>query len=75
MLVLITVLPSWTSPVAAVLPATWGARAVQEAVHGGPVWPSLGICVAISGLCLLLGTLSLTYVERRARAAATLALA
>jgi ABC-2 type transport system permease protein len=75
MLVPITVLPGWTGPLAAVLPTTWGARAVREAVSGGPVWPSLGICLAISAACLAFGALALSYVERRARAAATLALA
>jgi ABC-2 type transport system permease protein len=75
MLVPLTVLPTWTTPIAAVLPTTWGARALREATSGGPVWPSVGICLAISVLCLVLGAFSLTYVERRARAAATLALA
>lgn len=76
MLVPITVLPGWTTPLAAVLPTTWGARAVHEATTGsGPVWPSLGICLAISIACLALGAVSMSYVERRARAAATLALA
>jgi len=75
MLVPVTVLPPWTNPIAAVLPTTWGARAVREAVTGGPVWPSLGICLAISAGCLVLGAVSMSYVERRARAAATLALA
>lgn len=74
MLVPISVLPSWTAPIAAVLPTTWGARAVREATVGGPVWPSIGICLAISTLCLLLGAYCLTSFERRARAAATLAL-
>jgi ABC-2 type transport system permease protein len=75
MLVPITVLPGWTGPVAAVLPTTWGARALHEATTGGPVWPSVGVCLGISLACLILGGFSLTYVERRARAAATLALA
>lgn len=75
MLVPISVLPAWTSPIAAVLPTTWAARALRETISGGPVWPSLGICVAISGLCLVAGALCMSYVERRARAAATLALA
>ncbi|MGK5685043.1 ABC transporter permease [Actinoplanes sp. URMC 104] len=75
MLVPITVLPAWTTPVAAVLPTTWGARALREATGGGPVWPSVGICLGISLLFLALGGLALTHVERRARAAATLALA
>ncbi len=75
MLVPITVLPVWTTPIAAVLPTTWGARALREATSGGPVWPSVGICLGISLICLALGAVALTYVERRARAAATLALA
>lgn len=75
MLVPLTVLPGWTTPLATVLPTTWGARALREAVNGGPVWPSLGICLAISLGCLLLGAVALTYVERRARVTATLALA
>ncbi|MBU2669708.1 ABC transporter permease [Actinoplanes bogorensis] len=75
MLLPITVLPAWTSPIAAALPTTWGARALREATSGGPVWPSVGICLGVSLLCLVLGGLALTHVERRARAAATLALA
>lgn len=75
MLVPISVLPGWTGPIADALPTTWGARAVREAVTGGPVWPSLGLCLALSVACLGLGALALSYVERRARAAATLALA
>lgn len=75
MLVPITVLPAWTGPLAAVLPTTWGARAVHEAATGGPVWPAVAWCLGISLACAGLGALSMTYVERRARAAATLALA
>jgi ABC-2 type transport system permease protein len=74
MLVPLTVLPSWTGPVAAALPTTWGARALREATDGGPVWPSLGVCVAISMVFLGLGALTLGHVERRARVNATLAL-
>jgi ABC-2 type transport system permease protein len=75
MLVPITVLPAWTGPVAAALPTTWAARALREATGGGPVWPSAGLCVGIGLACATLGAITLTYVERRARAAATLALA
>ncbi|WP_285690037.1 ABC transporter permease [Actinoplanes sp. NBRC 103695] len=74
-LVPITVLPTWTTPLAAALPTTWAARALREATAGGPVWPSVGICAGISLICLALGAFALTHVERRARAAATLALA
>ena len=74
-LVPITVLPTWTTPLAAALPTTWAARALREATAGGPVWPSVAICAGISLICLALGAIALTHVERRARAAATLALA
>jgi ABC-2 type transport system permease protein len=74
-LVPITVLPAWTTPIAAALPTTWAARALREATGGGPVWPSVAICAGISLICLALGAIALTHVERRARAAATLALA
>lgn len=75
MLVPITVLPAWTGPLADILPTTWGARAVHEATSGGAVWPAVAWCLGISVACFALGALSMTYVERRARTAATLALA
>jgi ABC-2 type transport system permease protein len=76
MLVPITVLPGWTGPIGAALPTTWAARAVRESVTGaGPVWPSLAACLAISAVCLAAGAAVMSYVERRARANATLALA
>jgi ABC-2 type transport system permease protein len=75
MLLPLASLPAWTGPLAAALPTTWGARALREATSGGAVWPSLGLCAAISAICLGLGAVSLGYVERQARAAATLALA
>ncbi|WP_033340095.1 ABC transporter permease [Catenuloplanes japonicus] len=75
MLLPIASLPAWTGPIAAALPTTWGARALREATAGGAVWPSLGLCAVISAVCLGLGALALVHVERKARAAATLALA
>ncbi|MEV0898332.1 ABC transporter permease [Actinoplanes sp. NPDC049802] len=75
MLVPISVLPAWTAPIAAVLPTTWGARALREATIGGPVWPSIGICLTLGAVCLALGAVLLKSFERRARAAGTLALA
>lgn len=74
MLVPITALPAWTGPIAAVLPTTWGARALRTAVTGGPVWPALAVCVGEALVALVLGTIALHFVERRARVTATLAL-
>ncbi|MBK6015423.1 ABC transporter permease [Streptomyces sp. MBT53] len=75
MLVSLSVLPGWTTPLSDVLPTTWGARAVRQAAEGGPVWPSLGVGVGLGLVCLVAGTVSMTRMERRARAAATLGLA
>lgn len=74
MLIPITALPGWTGPLAAILPTTWGSRAVRAAATGGEVWGPLAVCLAISVACLALGALALSYVERRARVTATLAL-
>jgi ABC-2 type transport system permease protein len=75
MLVPITVLPAWTGPIANILPTTWGARAVHEATTGGSVWPAVAWCTGISAVCLAVGSFSMSFVERRARRTATLALA
>jgi ABC-2 type transport system permease protein len=75
MLVSLTVLPGWTGPISAALPTTWGARAVREAVTGGPVWPSVTIALAQGLACLVIGAVAMSWMERRARAAATLGLA
>ena len=75
MLVPITVLPAWTTPISVILPTTWAARALREAISGGPVWPSVALCAGISLVSGSLGAFAMTSVERRARATATLALA
>ncbi|MFI7210898.1 ABC transporter permease [Micromonospora maritima] len=75
MLVPVDVLPAWSAPLSAALPSKWGADALRAAVTGGDAWPPILICLAV-GLCyLVLGALMMTWVERRARDAATLALA
>jgi ABC-type multidrug transport system permease subunit len=75
MLVAISTLPGWLDVIGAALPTTWGSRAVQEAAVGGPVWPALAICLAEGVACAALGSVLMDRMERRARAAATLALA
>jgi ABC-2 type transport system permease protein len=74
MLVSMTVLPSWLGPVSAVLPTAWGSRAIREAMVGGPIWPSLAICLGEGIAYAALGFVLMGRLERRARAAATLAL-
>ncbi|GAA3394050.1 ABC transporter permease [Streptomyces roseoviridis] len=79
LLVPITVLPAWTHPLSWALPTTWGARAVHAATSGGPgageVLVPLLAAVALGSGYALAAVLVLGRVERRARAAATLALA
>ena len=74
LLVPMTVLPQWTRPLSWALPSTWGAQAVRDAAVGGPVWTPLGLALLTGTGYLLLALLALRTVERRARAAATLAL-
>jgi len=74
MLISLSVLPGWLGPVSALLPTTWGAQAVREAAIGGPVWPSLAICLVEGLVCLVAGVFLMGRMERRARESATLAL-
>ncbi|WP_369144988.1 ABC transporter permease [Streptomyces sp. R44] len=79
LLVPVTVLPAWTHPISWALPTTWGARAVHAATSGGPstgeVLTPLLVALALGAGYALAAVLVLGRVERRARAAATLALA
>jgi ABC-2 type transport system permease protein len=68
-------LPAWTHPVSWALPTTWGARAVHAATSGGDVLAPLLAAVELGAGYALAAVLVLGRVERRARAAATLALA
>ncbi|MFJ4872222.1 ABC transporter permease [Streptomyces sp. NPDC088757] len=75
LLVPVTVLPAWTHPVSWALPTTWGARAVHAATSGGDVAVPLLLAAALGAGYALAAVLVLGRVERRARAAATLAFA
>ncbi|MDV9190665.1 ABC transporter permease [Streptomyces sp. SR27] len=74
LLVPVTVLPAWTHPVSWALPTTWGARAVHAATSGGDVVTPMLTALALGAGYALAAVLVLGRVERRARAAATLAL-
>ncbi|MBD0742060.1 hypothetical protein BG418_11250 [Streptomyces sp. CBMA152] len=75
MLVPIGSLPGWTRPISWILPTTWGSRAVHAATSGGDVLGPTGLALALGAAYALLAVAVLGRVERRARAAATLALA
>jgi len=69
------VLPGWTRPLSYALATTWGARALRGASDGGAVWTPSAAALGLGLLYVVAGALALVRVERRARAAASLALA
>lgn len=74
LLVPLSLLPAWATPVAWAIAPTWGVRAVREAALGGdPLFP-IAACLALAGAYLALASVLLRYFERLARRDATLAL-
>jgi ABC-2 type transport system permease protein len=74
LLVPLTLLPGWVTPIAWVLSPTWGMRAIREAAFGGNAWPEIALCVGLGLVYLGLGALALKNFERLARSRATLSL-
>ncbi len=61
----IEMLPIWLQPLSYVLPLTYGADALHEAVHGaGRMNPGLDLAV-LAGFCALLFAISLRNIKRR----------
>jgi ABC-type multidrug transport system permease subunit len=76
LLVPLALLPDWVRPIGWVLAPTWGVRAIRGAVLGTEApWPAIGMCLALGAAYVVIGTLALRVVLRRARGDATLALA
>ena len=71
----LSLLPGWTRPISYVLAPTWGVQAIREAALGGSPAFDVFMCIALSGLYLVVGHFCLRYFERLAREQATLALA
>src|SRR5215208_82749 len=74
LLVPLSLLPSWATPLSWVLAPTWGIRAVRQAAMGGDPLFEIGMCAALGIVYTVIGTLLLTWFERLAREDATLAL-
>lgn len=74
LLVPLTLLPSWTRPIAWALAPTWGVRALRAAALGGDPVPAILACVALAGAYAVVGSLFLSLFERLARDRATLSL-
>jgi ABC-2 type transport system permease protein len=74
LLVPLSVLPDAVGPISWLLAPTWGFRAIQESALGATPWPDIGMCILVSAVYLLIGTLALRAFEHVARARATLRL-
>ena len=61
MLVPLSLLPTWSHPIAWVLAPTWGVQAIREAALGGTPWPDIGMTVLLGGTYLALGALFLRH--------------
>jgi len=70
----LSLLPGWASKIGWVLSPTWGFRAVRNSVFGGPVWPSIGMCLGLSLVYVFVAGYFTGIFERRARERATLSL-
>lgn len=75
LLVPLTLLPGWVTPLSWLLATNWSAEAVRRAALGGSPLAAIGMCAVLTVAYLVLGTVVLRYLERRARAQASFALA
>ena len=74
LLVPVSLLPVWVEPISWVLAPTWGVRAIRESALGGDPWSSIGMCLALAVLYVVLAWFFLRIFERLARDRATLSL-
>lgn len=74
MLVPLSLLPAWVTPLAWIIAPTWGVRALRESALGGRPAFAIAMCVALTIVYAALASVLLRYFERLARRDATLAL-
>jgi ABC-2 type transport system permease protein len=74
LLVPVSLLPGWVTPLSWLLAPTWGVRAIREASIGGDPWRAIGMTVVLSAVYLVLGSFSLQLFLRLARERAALSL-
>ncbi len=74
LLVPLSLLPGWVTPLSWLLAPTWGVRAVRDAALGGDPLTAIAMCGVLSACYLALGTLTMANFERLARSRATLSL-
>ncbi|MSO96303.1 MAG: ABC transporter permease [Thermoleophilia bacterium] len=74
LLVPLSLLPGWVTPISWALSPTWGMRAIEEAAFGGSAWAELGACLGLGLGYLAVSAVTLRNFERLARDRATLSL-
>lgn len=74
LLVPLSLLPGWVTPIAWCLSPTWGMEAIRAAAFGGSAWLDTAVCAALGLVYLGLGAVALHNFERLARSRATLSL-
>jgi ABC-2 type transport system permease protein len=73
-LVPLVLFPEWARVVGALLPPTWGMRAIRSAASGGSPWLDIGVCLGLGLAYGVVGALLSETVLRSARRNGTLAL-
>lgn len=75
LLVPVSLLPGWATPISWVLAPTWGVRAVRAAALGGESpWFAIAMCLILAASYVVIGSVFLRHFEKLARERATLAL-
>ena len=74
LLVPLSLLPAFVTPISWFLAPTWGFRAIHDAVLGGSPWRDVAMCAVLTLAYFLLATVFLRGFEHLARARATLRL-
>jgi ABC-2 type transport system permease protein len=74
LLVPVSMLPGFVEPLSWVLAPTWGVQAVREAALGDDPLPAIGMCLLLSAVYLVVGSITMANFERLARQRATLSL-
>jgi ABC-2 type transport system permease protein len=74
LLIPLTLLPAWVTPIGWVLAPYWGMRAIRNSALGGDSVGAIAMCVGLAAIYLAIGAACLVNFERLARKNATLSL-
>jgi ABC-2 type transport system permease protein len=74
LLIPLSLLPGWVTPISWVLAPTWGVRAIRESAIGGDPLPEILLSIGLAAVYFALAWFFLNLFERLARERATLSL-